>query len=119
MKNKLFEHLGGNRFKIAESTSYTYDAIITDPVTDADIEVTVEYDYHKAARGSRERGSGLQLEPDEPAHIEINSVKDVNGKEYKLTKDQRRQLEDEIIADINDRANDRDYEHDDYLDSDL
>ena len=36
---------------------------------------TVRYIRNRAERGSRERGSGLQLEPDYPESIEILSVK--------------------------------------------
>ena len=35
---------------------------------------TVRYIRNRAERGSRERGSGLQLEPDYPASIEILAV---------------------------------------------
>ena len=44
------------------------------------LEVTVEYLYTPAIRGKRER-YGVQLEPDEPANIEIESVKDTHGEE--------------------------------------
>ena len=37
-------------------------------------EAEVRYEYHKAERGSRERGSGIQLEPDYPAGVEILKV---------------------------------------------
>lgn len=110
MKKKLFEHIGGHKFKIVESTSDTYDTVINDPETDEEIEVTVEYDYHKASRGARERGTGLQLEPDEPASIEIYSVKDANGKEYELSRSEYERIENAIIDDINDRAADYDYD---------
>lgn len=43
------------------------------------IEVTVEYTYHPFIRGARDSfngrsGQGIQLEPDEPAYVEIDSV---------------------------------------------
>jgi hypothetical protein len=37
-------------------------------------EIEVSGCYYKACRGMRERGTGLQLEPDEPASIEIESI---------------------------------------------
>lgn len=43
-----------------------------------DFELTLDVElsakWHKEQRGMRERGSGIQLEPDEPAHWEILSV---------------------------------------------
>ncbi len=41
---------------------------------ESEIEVDVAYIHEPAIRGSRERGSGLQLEPDEPEGIEVLSV---------------------------------------------
>jgi hypothetical protein len=43
-------------------------------------EVEVEYDFYRARAGARDslggvRGAGPPLEPDEPAHVEIRSVK--------------------------------------------
>ena len=37
-------------------------------------EAEARYEYHKAERGSRERGSGIQLEPDYPAGVEILKI---------------------------------------------
>ena len=39
-----------------------------------ELPVLVEYEYTPASRGSRERGTGLQMEPDEPARIVIIST---------------------------------------------
>jgi hypothetical protein len=44
-----------------------------------EVEATVDYTYHPACRGARDsccgvRGAGPALEPDEPAHVEINSI---------------------------------------------
>ena len=38
------------------------------------VEFDVDYIYHKPYRGARERGSGIQLEPDEPASVELDDV---------------------------------------------
>jgi hypothetical protein len=53
-------------------------------------EVAVEYSYYGATRGARDslggiRGAGPALEPDEPAHVEIESVTDEDGLEITLT----------------------------------
>ncbi|AVH84944.1 hypothetical protein RsoM2USA_15 [Ralstonia phage RsoM2USA] len=39
-----------------------------------DCTIKIVYDYSAACRGARERGTGLQLEPDEPESVEINAV---------------------------------------------
>lgn len=100
MKKKLFEHLGGNSFKlIKESTLPSIETYIIDPVTDEEIPVTVEYEYTPASRGSREPGTGLRLEPDESPSIDIFSVKDEHGKVYHLTDSE----EDRIVGLISDK----------------
>lgn len=38
-------------------------------------QMEVRFDYWKAYRGERERGTGLQLEPDEPAGMEVTGIK--------------------------------------------
>src|SRR2546421_11371189 len=55
-----------------------------------ELDVTVEYTYHRTCRGQRDslggvRGAGPPLEPDEPASIEIVSVKDEVGEEVILS----------------------------------
>lgn len=44
-------------------------------ITVRGIDFTVEYQYYPGCRGARERGTGIQLEPDEGPSIEIESVK--------------------------------------------
>lgn len=41
---------------------------------DREFALTVEYEYHRAYRGARDGRYGVQLEPDEPAHVTISSV---------------------------------------------
>lgn len=41
-------------------------------VSGVDLEVT--YTYYKFCAGATERGSGVKLEPDEPAHFEVEEV---------------------------------------------
>jgi len=63
--------------------------------TDVDGEevvVLVEYKYYAGCRGAREDGTGLQLEPDSPAEIEILSVKDENDEDYELTEDEAQEV---------------------------
>lgn len=43
-------------------------------VTVAGVELEVDGDYYKASKGAREKGSGVQLEPDEPATFELSAV---------------------------------------------
>ena len=40
----------------------------------------VELTYHKPHRGEREKGSGVQLEPDEAAGLEIIEILNASGK---------------------------------------
>lgn len=39
-----------------------------------EVECMVDFDYSPPCRGARERSSGIQLEPDEPENVEINSI---------------------------------------------
>jgi hypothetical protein len=93
----------------------TYDTYITDPTTDDEIPVTVKYEYTPASRGSRERGTGLALEPDEPSKIDIFSVTDGSGKSYQLSDQEKARIVDQIVSDEDERYRDsleRDYYHD-------
>ena len=66
----------------------TYEAEIT-------LKVDVEYEYHRAYRGARS-SLGVPEEPDEPAHVEIYSIK-LNGEEIILEAFEVSRLEDEIF----------------------
>jgi hypothetical protein len=46
----------------------------TDTVEREGVTIDVDYTYYSASRGAREKGSGVQLEPDEPATVEINEM---------------------------------------------
>jgi hypothetical protein len=52
----------------------------TIPVDYEDLTFDVEFDYYPASKGAREKGSGVQLEPDEPASWDICTIKLRNGK---------------------------------------
>lgn len=76
------------------------------------ITVRVEYAHHRAIRGRRDslcgvRGAGPQLEPDEPACVEIERVTGPDG-ELELTADERDAVESEIMQAIADHGCDRD-----------
>jgi hypothetical protein len=45
-----------------------------------DLTFDVEFDYTPASKGAREKGSGVQLEPDEPESWDICTIKLRNGK---------------------------------------
>ncbi len=80
--------------------------ILTRGDDDREIPVTVHYTAHKARPGSREGGRGLPLEPDEPAHIEIDSVtQDDNADtDIEITKREREELERECGADAYEKS---------------
>lgn len=70
------------------------------------IPCTVELAYIPANRGSREAGSGFQLEPDEPAFYEIINVFKLGGignpmawLEAKLTDEDRGRISQEAMED--------------------
>ena len=39
------------------------------------VQLSVDYTYYPPSRGAREHGTGLQLEPDEDASVDIDDVK--------------------------------------------
>lgn len=39
------------------------------------VDISVDYGYYPPSIGARERGSGVQLEPDEPAMVEVYEIK--------------------------------------------
>lgn len=73
-----------------------------------DVPVTVEYTAYRACRGARE--CGLQLEPDEPAHVEVENViwktKDIHGNTVEIDVTDyvnTDNLADEIYNDLSER----------------
>lgn len=121
MKRKLFEHVDGNKFRLNEAALPTISTTITHPVTQEDIEVTVEFDYTPPERGERESGTGLQLTPDYPEDVEIISIMDNDGNDYidKLSKDDLSSIEDTIYKKIDSAREDtREREIDDLEDMD-
>ena len=62
--------------------------------------LSVEYDYYPPSKGAREKGSGVQLEPDEDALVELTSVQ-LNGMDmYDLLIDQQQEIEDTIYEQL-------------------
>ncbi len=62
-----------------------------------EVEIEVEFTYHRAIRGRRDScggvsGAGPALEPDEPEHVEITSVR-FQGHEVELDAADRERIE--------------------------
>lgn len=88
---------------------------------ETEIEVTCEFDYTAAERGSRERGTGLQMEPDYPAEATLLSAKDEDGKDWydQLSKPEIERLEIDAVEDAETPDDDGpDYDPDDDFDPD-
>jgi hypothetical protein len=77
--------------------SSKYKTIITDG-DDNEIKIVVSYTAHKFRRGARDCGRYLQIEPDEPAHIEIDGIETIGDIPVEFTKELERDLVDEISA---------------------
>lgn len=71
--------------------------------------LSVEYDYYPPSRGAREKGSGVQLEPDEPALVELTSVM-LNGMDMMdLLTEQQDEIETAIYEQLSEEEPDGDY----------
>lgn len=64
-----------------------------------DIDVTIEFIYHGAHFGSRD-SLGVPLEPDEPAFVDICSIRDINGDEIEVDDKEYAELEKKCIEEI-------------------
>ena len=108
MKNLPFKKIAKNQFKlISESTFNT--SLNRDDI--GEIKIEVEYDFNPASRGGRERGTGLQLEPDTDASVDVLSATDIRtGAEIKLTPEEVKQVTIEIGEKL---ASDQDSYHPD------
>jgi len=72
---------------------------------DVEIKLDIEYTYYKGCRGARDSlcgkaGAGPQLEPDDEPEIEILSVKDENGLEFELTKQEDEEIEQKLWGEL-------------------
>jgi len=66
-----------------------------------EVEVEVSYDAWPASRGARDSlggraGAGPPLEPDDPGGIEITGARDDSGREWELTDEEEREIEEAI-----------------------
>lgn len=77
----------------------TYDHILT--IDGYEFEATVDYTYYPPCRGARERGTGVPLEPDDPAVVEINSIK-IDDIPYDLPEQVEEAIRDTILEEIKD-----------------
>jgi hypothetical protein len=76
-----------------------YSATIKDPETGDDIDVEIDYDYHRGSMGRR-TGMDRFAEPDEPSHVTINSITMPDGRVIdgdELDDATREKLENEIV----------------------
>lgn len=69
---------------------------------DEEIPVRVHYQFHRAIPGSRDGRGGLKLEPDEPAHIEIDAIERPDGLPVELSRQQEERILEEIGQAIED-----------------
>jgi hypothetical protein len=91
----------------------TKTVTITDEAGDEqDFDVTLEFDYCEAERGSREYGTGLQLEPDYPASMELCSATTKDGVDLldKMTVNQIEQLEITALEEAEEPGEEPDYD---------
>lgn len=70
-----------------------------------EVEVVIEYSYHRARRGARDR-YGAPIEPDDDGGPEIESITDENGRDVTLTWREERDAEARCARDAEDRARD-------------
>lgn len=79
---------------------------------DTEIPVTVEYTYHPFCRGATDGRFGPPIEPDEPAHCEIDSVIDAQGNSVETTESEDIAIHESImdyLADADDYDRETDY----------
>ena len=75
--------------------------------TTIEIELAVEYKFHKGGPGARDSlggkaGAGPPLEPDDAGEIEILSIK-YAGNDFEVSDEQRVEIEAECWEDMEDR----------------
>ncbi len=73
------------------------------PPDDEEAEVAAHYSYVPFSLGAYELG-GLQLEPDEPAHLEDLWVEGPDGREIEVTERERERIVEEIFEEVYDRS---------------
>ena len=93
------------------AVSSTYHTCI-DFGDDEALPVTVAYSYYPLSRGTTDGRYGPKIEPDEPAHVEIDSIKSDDGAECEVSEDEINSLEAEIMDHLTDQENDWEPEFD-------
>ncbi len=81
---------------------------------DIELELQVRFSHYPASRGRRERVSGVQLEPDEPATSELEAIyllSGPHGRQRRLELDMDK-LDDHLLARILEQAEDETLEKD-------
>ena len=68
------EHLTRKANKVTTSYQYTFSTELE--LNNDLIELSIDFTYFPPTRGERERSSGVQLSPDDPAEIEIDKILD-------------------------------------------
>lgn len=82
---------------ITREEKLPHDPVFDDEeVFDVEIPVTVHYTFHGFCAGSTDGRYGPKIEPDEPAHIEIDGYSRDDGLPIELTKRERDLIEVEI-----------------------
>lgn len=76
-----------------------------------EFEVTIRYDYHQAARGSREYPGGPPLEPDNPEYADVDPTAYITTQaghklSFLLTPKQIATLEEEILDEHHNKQQD-------------
>jgi hypothetical protein len=61
-----------------------------------EIPLKISYTFHPYSKGARDCGRYLPIEPDEPAHIEIESIQAPDGTEVELTPAEHDRISEEI-----------------------
>lgn len=94
MKNLPFKKIAKNQFKLINESTFN-TSLNRDDI--GEIEIEVEYDFSPASKGGRERGTGLQLEPDTDASVDIISATETRtGSKIQLTPKEVKQVTIEI-----------------------
>jgi len=77
------------------TTPSRFDTTFSD-ANDDDVDIVVWYYAHKGRKGARDCGRYLPIEPDEPAHIEIDWIAGPDGKPLELDTAKENRIKEEI-----------------------
>lgn len=75
-------------------------------VVETELECEVEYTYHRACRGARDR-YGVPLEPDDPEGAEINSEVETERGTFELTNRELERAEKKCLEDAEETREER------------